>query len=308
MLCRRLCILKALVTAKGRALVGLSTAENAHDDLPALVLVCRCCQVEHHLHCNHSQRLLKWRCQIYSSSCKTTLTCINISVQYQDHISEIITFNMLVQMLPSQVPSPLQSFTEAEIAQVELPDMQQQLRDNTAMVQGAYKQLSAEATGGASLEDFAWAVSVSASVAAVCAAVHAYTARWALSSSAVMYLPLQYCLCSCLHLQCVTKLMILTFHPAQYQPVRTARLSSLILELFTKLHYCGHTSLSVLWYMPVYRQVCLCCGTCLCTDKSVCAFVHACVQTSLSVLLYMPAYRQVCLCCCTCLCNCLNLN
>lgn len=165
----------------------------SYDDPPALVLVCRCCQVKHRLHCNHSlkQRLLKWRCQIYSSSCKTTLTCTNISVPYQRYISETITFYMLVQMLPSQVPSPLQSFTEAEIAQVELPDMQQQLRDNTAMVRGAYKQLSAEATGGASLEDFAWAVSVSASVAAVCAAVHDYTARWTLSVRGSMYLPVQ---------------------------------------------------------------------------------------------------------------------
>ena len=76
-------------------------------------------------------------------------------------------------MLPSQVPSPLQSFTEAEITQVEMPDMQQQLRDNNAMVQSAFQQLSAEATGGASLEDFAWAVSVSSYLFAVCAAVYA---------------------------------------------------------------------------------------------------------------------------------------
>ena len=65
-------------------------------------------------------------------------------------------------MLPSKIPSPLQAFNDEEIAQVELPDMQQHLHHNTALVQSAYKQLSAEATGGASLQDFAWAVSASA--------------------------------------------------------------------------------------------------------------------------------------------------
>ena len=40
--------------------------------------------------------------------------------------------------------------------------MQQHLHHNIALVQSAYKQLSAAATGGASLQDFAWAVSVNA--------------------------------------------------------------------------------------------------------------------------------------------------
>lgn len=66
-----------------------------------------------------------------------------------------------MQVLPEKVPSPLQGFSDTDIAAAELPDMLEQLQQNKALVHNAYQQLSPEASSGATLQEFEWAVSVS---------------------------------------------------------------------------------------------------------------------------------------------------